>query len=284
MDAVIKYYGKWALLGIVCSIIAFILLQNTTFAMTSFIIPVILIMYAYYQQNSQIKGLEENFRVFLDDLKDLLQAGVNISDALVITAKNDYGPLSPYIKRLAAKVRLGLPFEKAMTRTFAKINSMLIKKIILVINQTLRAGGNFTRVFSVSTDYVEKIERLKSQRKSRTTSTIINSYVVFYVFIMIIIAIQIFFVPILENQPAMNISAITGGLSNLGEVVSEEEVQKVNYSWHFTNLIIVQAAFAGPMIGKISENSFVAGLKHSIILLTTSLFVYVTVITFLTAA
>jgi len=101
---------------------------------------------------------------------------------------------------------------------------------------------------------------------------------------MIIIAIQIFFVPILENQPAMNISAITGGLSNLGEVVSEEEVQKVNYSWHFTNLIIVQAAFAGPMIGKISENSFVAGLKHSIILLTTSLLVYVTVITFLTAA
>ena len=282
MDPIIKYYGKWALLGIVCSIIAFILLQNTAFVMTSFIIPIIPIMYAYYQQNSQIKGLEENFRVFLDDLKDLLQAGVNISDALVITAKNDYGPLSSYIKRLAAKVRLGLSLEKAITRTFAKTNSMLIKKIILVINQTLRAGGNFMRVFSVSTDYVEKIERLKSQRKSRTTSTIINSYVMFYVFVMIIIAIQIFFVPMLENQPAMNISAITGGLSNLGEIMSEEEeVQKVNYSWHFTNLIIVQAIFAGPMIGKISENSFVAGLKHSVILLSTSLFVYIAVISFL---
>ena len=194
-------------------------------------------------------------------------------------------PLTPYIKRLAAKVRLGIPFEKAITRTFAKINSLLIKKIILVINQTLRAGGNFMRVFSVSTDYVEKIERLKNQRKSRTTSTIINSYVMFYVFVMIIIAIQIFFVPMLEKQPTMNISAITGGLSGMGEIVSEkEESQKVNYSEHFTSLIMVQGAFAGPMIGKISENSFVAGLKHSVILLTTSLFVYVTVITFLTAA
>jgi len=281
MNEDLRYYGKWAALGIAGAVIAFIILQNTAFAMTSFIVPLVPLMYAYYLKNAQIKGLEENFRVFLDDLKDLLQAGVNISDALALTARNDYGSLSIYIKKLAAKVRLGIPFEKAMNQTFEKVNSPLIKKIVLVINQSLRAGGNFMQIFSVSTDYVEKVERLKNQRKARTTSAIVNSYVMFYVFVMIIVAIQIFFVPMLEQQPPMDITAIAGGITNLGEVVAEEQAPKVDYTKHFTNLIIVQALFAGPMIGKISENSFVAGLKHSVILLSTSLLTYITIISLL---
>jgi flagellar protein FlaJ len=285
MNPNVIYYGRWILLGAGISLVAFLLLQGTSFALVSFVLFFIPVMYAFYLKNSQIKGLEENFRIFLDDLKDLLQGGVNVSDALVITARNDYGPLSIYIKKLAAKVRLGIPFEKAMTATFAKTNSLLIKKIILVINQTLRAGGNFMKVFTVAIDYVEKIERLKNQRKSRTTSTMINSYLMFYVFVMIIIAIQVFFVPMLTEQMSVDVSMVlTGGIGSAGQPISEDaeaKAQNIDYTWHFTNLIIVQAIFAGPMIGKISEDSFIAGLKHSIILLSTSLVVYLTVVSLL---
>ena len=212
-----------------------------------------------------------------------MQGGINVSDALVITARNDYGPLSIYIKKLAAKVRLGIPFEKAMIATFSKVNSVLIKKIIIVINQTLRAGGNFMKVFNVAIDYVEKIERLKNQRKSRTTSTMINSYLMFYVFVMIIVAIQVFFVPMLKGQMNVNVGSIIsgGGIGSTGQPVEEKRPQSIDYTGHFTNLIIVQAVFAGPMIGKISEDSFVSGLKHSMILLSTSLVVYLTVVSLL---
>ena len=284
MNPNVVYYGKWTMLGIGISLAAFLLFQGTSFALVSFVLFFIPLMYAFYLKNSQIKGLEENFRIFLDDLKDLLQGGVNVSDALVITARNDYGPLSIYVKKLAAKVRLGIPFEKAMTATFAKTNSVLIKKIILVINQTLRAGGNFMKVFTVAIDYVEKIERLKNQRKSRTTSTMINSYLMFYVFVMIIIAIQIFFVPMLTEQMSADVGSVIGGggIGSAGQpITTETEAQKIDYTWHFTNLIVVQAIFAGPMIGKISEDSFVAGLKHSVILLSTSLVVYSVVVSLL---
>jgi len=274
----VRYYGRWILLGTAIMLVSFVFLQGTSFMFIPFVLFITPLMYAFYLKNKVVKELEENFRVFLDDLKDLLQGGVTISDALVITSRNDYGPLSVYVKRLAAKVRIGIPFEKAMTVTFANTNSPLIKKIILVINQTLRAGGNFMRVFAVAIDYVDKVEKLKSQRKSRTTSAIINSYLMFYVFVLIIVLMHIFFLPMLTQQMSINMGQLLeGGFDVTGQPIpSETQTSQppIDYKWHFTNLIIIQAIFAGPMIGKISEDSFVAGLKHSAILLLTSLVLY----------
>ncbi|MEM4598485.1 MAG: type II secretion system F family protein [Candidatus Diapherotrites archaeon] len=275
-----KYYGRWIFIGVIVFLASYFVLNNTSFSLVPFILLFIPPMYAFYIRTKVVKEIEENFRVFLDDLKDLLQGGVNISDALVITAKNDYGPLTIYVKRLAAKVRLGVPMEKAMLITFGRLNSPVIKKTTVAINQTLRAGGNFMKVFSVAIDYVDKVEKLKSQRKSRTTSALINSYLMFYVFVIIIILIYVFFIPILKEQVGINVGQVLeGGIDITGQpIASQPTAEDVDYQEHFTRLIIIQALFAGPMIGKIAEDSFIAGIKHSIILLTTSLFIYITAI------
>lgn len=283
-NEVLFYYLKFALIGAGAFLVLFFLLAGTGLI----IVPIIAfagpLVLAYYLKNRAIKGLEDNFRVLLDDLRDLLQAGVNISDALQITARNDYGPLSVYVKRLAAKVKLGIPFEKAMQITFADVRSALIRKIITVINQTLRTGGNFMKVFTTSANYVEKIERLKNQRKSRTMSTLFNAYMMFYVFVMIIIAIQIYFVPLIENQPAINAASLLSGDISSMQASSPENKPKMDFSAHFLRLLIVQSIFAGPMIGKISENSLVAGLKHCLILLSTSVTAYLLAIWLLAPA
>jgi flagellar protein FlaJ len=283
-NEVLFYYLKFALIGAGAFLVLFFLLAGTGLI----IVPIIAfagpLVLAYYLKNRAIKGLEDNFRVLLDDLRDLLQAGVNISDALQITARNDYGPLSVYVKRLAAKVKLGIPFEKAMQITFADVRSSLIRKIITVINQTLRTGGNFMKVFTTSANYVEKIERLKNQRKSRTMSTLFNAYMMFYVFVMIIIAIQIYFVPLIENQPAINAASLLSGDISSMQASSPENKPKMDFSAHFLRLLIVQSIFAGPMIGKISENSLVAGLKHCLILLSTSVTAYLLAIWLLAPA
>ncbi|MEM0360544.1 MAG: type II secretion system F family protein [Candidatus Diapherotrites archaeon] len=272
MDEVLVYYLKFSLLGIALGTVFFFLFAGTGLLIVPIIAFLTPLLLAYYLKNRAIKGLEDNFRVLLDDLRDLLQAGVNINDALQIAARNDYGPLSIYVKRLAAKVKLGIPFEKAMQITFADVRSQLIRKIITVINQTLRTGGNFMKVFTTSAKYVEKIERLKKQRKSRTMSTLFNAYMMFYVFVMIIIAIQVYFVPLIANQPSINAASLLAGDISSMQVSSEQK--KINFSEHFLHLLVVQSLFAGPMIGKISENSLVAGLKHCLILLITSVSAY----------
>ncbi|MEM4662748.1 MAG: type II secretion system F family protein [Candidatus Diapherotrites archaeon] len=278
MNPEVKYYFKWVLLGFALSVILYLVLQNTSFVLVAFVFLFVPPMYAFYARNRVLKNIEENFRIFLDDLKDLLQGGVNITDALIILSKNDYGALTLYVKRVAAKVRLGIPIEKAMTSTFGRLNSPTIKKTTVTINQTLRAGGNFMKVFSVAIDYVDKVEKLKSQRRSRTMSAIINSYLMFYVFVAIIILIYVFFLPLLKEQVGFDVGQVLeGGIDITGQQITVDTSKaEVDYREHFTRLIIIQAIFAGPMIGKIAEDSFVAGLRHSIILLVTSLFIYVT--------
>ncbi len=268
------YYGKFALVGIAAGSISFMLFEGSNLMILSIVLFGGPLFFAYYMKNKVIKGMEDNFRILLDDLRDMLQAGVNISDALQIVARNDYGPLSVYVKRLAAKVKLGIPFEKAMQLTFGEIHSTLIRKIITVINQTLRSGGNFMKVFTTSANYVEKIERLKKQRKSRTMSTIFNAYIMFFVFVIIIIAIKIYFIPMLEEQPSINAGTLFSGNFTAAVTASHEQKKKPDFSAHFMNLLIVQSLFAGPMIGKISENSLVAGIKHSLILLSISITIY----------
>jgi len=274
MNEVTAYYAKFVLAGLAAGIGSFVFLQGTNMMIVSVILFGGPIFFAYYMKNRAVKGMEDNFRVLLDDLRDLLQAGVNISDALEITSKNDYGPLSQHVKRLAAKVKLGIPFEKAMQATFGDLRSSLIRKIITVINQTLRSGGNFMKVFTTSAKYVEKIERLKKQRRSRTMSTLFNAYIMFFVFVMIIIAIQLYFIPMIEDQPAIDAGTLLSGDLTSTSIKSAEDKPKPDFSVHFLNLLIVQSVFAGPMIGKISENSLIAGIKHSMILLSSSVTVY----------
>ncbi len=272
MNAIIKYYGKFILIGIAAFFLSLIFFLGTNLIAISFLLLAGPPLVGYYLKNALVKGLEENFRVFLDDLKDLLQAGVNSSDALQITAKNDYGPLTLYVKRLAAKVKIGIPFEKAMQLTFGGIKSPLIRKIILVINQTLRAGGNFMKVFITSAKYVDKIERLKKQRSARTMSTLFNAYLMFYIFVLLIVVIQTFFVPtMLESGVKITPEMLKGDFS---AVTTDNTTPEIDFSAHFLNLLIVQSIFAGPMIGKISENNAIAGIKHSLILLSTSIVIY----------
>lgn len=284
MSEVTTYYLKFFLIGLVAGAVSFYLLAGTNMVIVSAILFGGPLLLAYYLKNKTIKGMEDNFRVLLDDLRDLLQAGVNISDALQIVARNEYGPLTVYVKRLAAKVKLGIPFEKAMQSTFGELRSILIRKIITVINQTLRSGGNFMKVFTTSAKYVEKIERLKKQRASRTMSTLFNAYIMFFVFVMIIIAIQIYFIPMIQEQPAINAATLFSGDITSIEVTAAEKKEKTDFSVHFLNLLIVQSLFAGPMIGKISENSLIAGIKHSLILLSISVTVYLTATSLLAPA
>ncbi len=273
-----KVYLRVGILSAILALVSLIVLSGTGLEAASLILAVVPLMIVFYKRRVYIKKLEENFRIFLDDLRDLLQGGISIPDSVAIAARNDYGPLTIYVRRLAAKVKLGIPFEKAMSMTFRNVESALIKKILVVINETLRAGGNFMSIFTVAIDYVEKIERLKRQRRARASALVMNSYVMFYVFVGIILAIEVYFVPILEKQEAIDIGVLLSGGTNAfmtaTQPAEKTKLKPINYRFYFTSLIVVQALFAGPAIGKIAEDSYVAGLKHSAILLSTALMIY----------
>lgn len=260
-----KFFFNYGSKGLIGSIILFVFLFNTKILIFS-IFPLLLsIGLAARIYSSKIKSYEKNLFVFLDDLKDLLQGGMNIVTAAEITTKHDYGALNETVKRLAAQVKIGVSFEKAFNDTFGSVDSDMFKQVTQIISETTKVGGNIIKIFSSISNYVRTLNDMVAQRKSKTFSTIFSSYFMFFVFIGIVLIIQIIFLPMLTSN-SLSVTGASGGISPM---------QNVDFNKYFLYLILIQGAFAGPVIGKISENSAIAGVKHSIILIGVSVPIYV---------
>ena len=228
-------------------------------AAVMFIAPVALVR---YYESWRTKSLEDFFPQFMRDLVESIRAGMTLPQALKAIADNDYGQLSPYVKKLDAHLDWGIPFDKALIKFSKSTHSKLIGRITSTIIESHRFGGNITDIFeSISTTAIE-IERLREERKLYINSQLITGYIIFFVFLIVIIGLQKFLVPTLSE-------------TTMGEVVSAptEEVAP-QYNELFRNLIIIQGVFAGIVIGKMAEGSVVSGVKHSLILLIVGIIVY----------
>jgi archaeal flagellar protein FlaJ len=265
MSKRVKYILDFAIKGAIGSVILLVLLLQTKLIIFSIFPLLIFIGYASVSYTHRIKSYENNLFVFLEDLKDLLQGGMNIVTSMEIICEHDYGSLNKELARLAAQVKIGVPFEIALVNIFSEIESPMFGKVAQVISESTKYGGNLTKVFSSVSDYVKNINEMTEERKSKTFSTIFSSYFMFFVFIGIILIIQIVFLPMLSS----NELSVTGS--------STKSMQDINFNTYFLYLLLVQGGFAGPIIGKISEGSAIAGIKHSVILLSISVPFYVLV-------
>ncbi len=230
----------YAIKGGIVSIILGIFLIRTKVAIFAIFPLIIAIGLGSVIYTRKIKSLESNLFVFLDDLKDLLQGGMNIVTAMEVISDHDYGALNEYIKRITAQLKIGVGFDVALVDVFSKVDSPLFNKVANVIAETMKFGGNLIKIFTAVSNYVKLIADMGEERKSKTSSTIFSCYFMFFIFIAIILTIQIVFLPMLTSG---DVSSLSGGTGSTG-------LETVDFNAYFLYLLIVQAGFAGPIIGK----------------------------------
>ncbi len=263
------FFLNYVVKGLIGSIILFVFLFTTKLLVFSIFPILIAIGIAAKLYTARIRSYERNLFVFLDDLKDLLQGGMNIVTAIEIACNHDYGALNKPVKRLAAQIKIGVPFDVALNDVFGEIDSPVFKQVITIISETTKVGGNIIKIFASISNYIRTLNDMIDERKSKTFSTVFSSYFMFFVFIAIILIIQIIFLPMLTSN---SMSMSMGGADSAGSGMGD-----VNFNKYFLYLILVQGVFAGPVIGKISEGNAIAGIKHSIVLISVSVPIYVIV-------
>jgi len=211
--------------------------------------PATAIKYMEYREGRKI---ESAFPNFLNDVVSGVEAGMTLPQAIESASKNDYGALSSYVKKMSHQIDWGIPFDQVL-RTMAKgTGSRVLRRTVSTIIETHRSGGNIADVLKSVGESIREIEKIREERKSHVYSQILTGYVIYFVFLAVIIGLQKFLMP----------SLAFGGASELG--IGPEE-QGVVYKDVFQNLIIIQGFFSGLAIGKMSEGSILAGLKHLIV-------------------
>ena len=210
--------------------------------------PFIIFSYRKYRKS---KNIETMFGFFLRDFVENIRGGLTVPQAFKALSKNDYGDLTPYVKKMAAQIDWGIPVEDVLVSFAKEVKSKNISRVVSSVIESHRFGGNLADTFQGLLKVVQQIERLRKERMSYLQSQIITGYIVFFVFLGVMIGMAKFLVP------SMTVNAMpSAGIQGTSSIGNE-------FRTILRNLILIQGFFAGIAIGKMAEGSEIAGLKHS---------------------
>ena len=271
------------LLGIVVVIVLlpidFILFWETRFRYTSliltFVLGVLPVFLDYLKENKRQKDIEEQFLRFTRALVEAVRSGIPISQAILRMKDKDYSSLNPYIRKLDNQVEWGIPIREALTVFANDTKNKIIKRSVAIVIQAEESGGYMEDILEAVSDSVVNVNRLKEERKSSVFSQVIQGYIVFFIFIAIMLILEVKLMPMIESM----VKGMTGGLSGVSllEGVASESSISLNFKRIFLSLILIQGVFAGLMVGKFSEGSIKYGIKHSFLLVVIALLIVLTI-------
>ena len=213
------------------------------------------------------------FLEFSRNLVESVKTGTPISKSIINMRTKSYGVLTINIKKLANQISLGIPLNPAL-QVFAKdVNNKTISRALTLIGQAERAGGNISGILESVTEAVTISDKLKKERKATISTLVVQGYIIFFVFIIIVLVMQFAILPMMGGigggESKGGAMAGLGGLGGIsvsgGKAVDPNEMANA-----FLYLLLIQGLFSGLTIGKLSEGSAKAGLKHSFALVLSS--------------
>jgi archaeal flagellar protein FlaJ len=222
----------------------------------------------FIKEGSRQREIEEKFLEFVRSITSNVKAGTPIPKATIESSESNYGALNPYIKKLRHQLEWGIPFREALIRFSKNTRNKVITRSVTIIIEAEQSGGNIQDVLEGVTSSVVQIKKIRDERRANSFSQIIQGYLVFFIFIAIMIVLQIFLLPQLADVSGDVFSGVTytGGVTS-GDLDSETLPVSINFENIFIFLILIQGLFAGLMVGKFSEGSIKYGVRHSFILM-----------------
>ncbi len=257
------------IVGILIIVLSFIFLKRLFYFMLGIAIIIIALPFliSLITETGREKEKEEMFLEFARNLVESVRAGIPISRSIIHVASKNYGSLTPHIQKLASQIKIAIPVKQAL-RTFASdIKNKVISRSVDLIIEAETSGGEIGSVLDAVVKSVSEIEDLKKERRARVYSMIIQGYIIFFIFVVIMLFVEIKFMPLIAG--ALTGAEIQTAAIGLGGTISTKIIER-----SFFILLLVQALFAGLVIGKLSQGSIRYGIKHSAILL---IFTYIVV-------
>jgi flagellar protein FlaJ len=212
---------------------------------------------------------EDMFLEFSRNLVESVKTGTPINKSIINIRDKPYGVLSENIKKLANQISLGIPLEIALQTFSHDVKNKTISRALTLMGQAERSGGEIGGILEAVTEAVSTTEKLQKERKSTISTLVVQGYIIFFVFIVIILVLQFQILPLLVNiAPEVVGAAGLGGIgvgglgAGGGAALSAQEISSA-----FLYLLLVQGFFSGLAIGKLSEGNIKAGIRHSFILM-----------------
>jgi len=237
------------------------------------IISLMIILFPYslfiYFKVRNAKMMEEHFPRFLKDIAEAKRAGMTIPKAIELSAKTDYGPLTPNVVQVKNQLSWGVPFPEAIRLLSSRItHSTYIKRGLAILLEAYYSGGRIADTMEAVGESTRALKEVEKERESMLSQQMIIVYLIHFIFVGILVALYRILIPLLTFQGG-------GGSSLITSFGGGESPSLDFYKLLFFLTMTIQSVSNGVVAGVTKEGSMAAGTKHAGIMITASLFTYI---------
>ncbi len=256
-------------IGLVIILISFLFANSNLFYLffgMGILIVSFPFVFSAVRENAIDNEKEEMFLEFARNLVESVKTGTPISKSIINMKSKSFGVLTPHIKKLANQISIGIPLTTALKVFDRDVNNKTVSRAVTLIGEAERAGGDIGKILEAVAGAVSLSDKLKKERKATISTLVTQGYIIFFVFIIIILVMQFKIIPMISG-----ISNVSGALAGGGTSASPgQAIDAKDISNSFFYLLLVQGFFSGLAIGKLSEGSIKAGIRHSFVLVLMS--------------
>lgn len=264
--------------SLVCAAgIAFVVHSIIVMIVSFFIFLVLFSVYVVLRKkmkrDAEIHKMENAFPDFIELMSSNLRAGMTIDRALLTSSRKEFAPLDKEILNLGKSIMTGVDISAALLEMSQRIGSEKIRKIVLLIDSGIKAGGNLSVLLEQTATHMREREFVEKRAASN-----VLMYVIFIFFAVAIGA------PLLFSLSSVLVEILTKLLSGLPATQQSSlslpfAITSINISVNF--VIYFAAIFltvidilASLILGLVSKGNEKDGVRYMLPLIGVSLSVF----------
>lgn len=225
---------------------------------------------AYEVSRRRRNAIEAGVPDFLDRFASTNEAGMAAVESFGRTVEGKLGALTQELERTWADVQWGARIENAFERFRGRVDTPAVSRVVTLTTNAMSASGNLGPVLRIAADEAKATRRLARDRRNELLTYLVVIYVSFFVFIAIVVALDVIFIPNIPTGSAApaaeGAEAVSSGpFSQSGQLTEDA---KAAYSTVFFHTSLVQAVCSGLVAGQMGEGTVKAGAKHATVMLT----------------
>ena len=171
----------------------------------------------------------------------------------------------------------GADVSTALRRLERRVRSPMMSRAVALVTNAIRASGDIGPVLRIAADESRATWSLRRERRQVMLTYLIVIYISFLVFLGIIAALSVSFIPAIE---AAGVPGTGGSLPDAGTGVPDGpggiadgigDIEVDAYEQLFFHAASIQAVCSGLVAGQLGEGSVKDGVKHVVVLLLLTL-------------
>ncbi len=243
------------------------------FGVLTMIVPLTMLQVKESQRKDSI---DRNLPLFLLALSSAVQSGANLIRAIETTAERNMGALTPELKNLRANLSWGMPVEDSFENFAIRTGTKTSRRVTVLLEMALKIGGDIRTNLEMIQKHVTELQNLEKERKSSLAPYTYTIYISFAVFLGIAVILSSQFFSQFELIQKL-LNDAPGATSGGGFFSSIKDVDFSALNQILFNMSIIEAVFGGLAAGKIGSGSYVAGIKHIIVMIVMAIVAFMLV-------